>query len=241
MNVLKPIMLDETGKEIVEALKQLRLPTAGNGEEDGALPGDTVIPNADSFVQKSTVLLLLDVLKSAVYTEDKSLEIANIEKLLKAKPTDGGDSDGTTSGDNTDTGENPDTDKTEPTVKSGESEWFNGVPYDLDTNAVKNSYVSAGENSMSFLPYDGWERTAFLKCDGASRLDFNKVVTTYAAFYTADKEFLEKLDSRVGADNEFKAVAVPQNAAYFVISYPSDFVISPTNWRRQDGTVTPYA
>ena len=87
-----------------------------------------------------------------------------------------------------------------------EATWEDGVPYTL--TFIENSYVD--NKNGTFIDYNGWKRTDYLNCVGASKITVTKLVQ-YAAFYDVNKVIIE------GWEN-ITENAVPVGACYLVIS-----------------------
>jgi hypothetical protein len=107
---------------------------------------------------------------------------------------------------------------------SNETTWTDGVSYTFDW--VENEYVKpTGE----FIAYNGWQRTPYLYCEGASRIDFpytNSQMANYSALYDADKQFVSNFTPNVTGHSGY--VDIPEGVAYFVISKPSNAVMNFT-------------
>ena len=87
-----------------------------------------------------------------------------------------------------------------------EETWEDGVPYTL--TFIENSYVDSLNGT--FIDYNGWKRTDYLNCVGASKITVTKP-SPYAAFYSVDKVIINGWKNIT--ENE-----VPACACYFVIS-----------------------
>ena len=115
---------------------------------------------------------------------------------------DSGDTGGDTPGDNTG-------------GVSNETAWVDGVPYTYEL--VAGEYV---KQTGQINTYDGWSRTPYLYCAGATRLDFTKPnaqMADYNGFYNVDKQHISNFrPSTTGS------VEVPETATYFVCSGPDD-------------------
>lgn len=106
------------------------------------------------------------------------------------------------------------------TVTQGKSDmdgWADGIAY-TDLEIVQNEYVSNTDGS--FLSYNGWNRTGYVPCNGASTITIPPMGGTgtdpsYNAFYTSDHQFISTF---VTKHSENSVVTVPSNAYYFVIS-----------------------
>lgn len=113
---------------------------------------------------------------------------------------------------------------------SNESTWTNGVTYIFEP--ILNEYV---DTDGTFTAYDGWNRTPYLYCKGASALRAVVNAATsllgtnnsYHAFYDESKNFIESF-SVAGIDSNtagaYKDISVPDNAAYFVASHKAGVI-----------------
>ena len=100
--------------------------------------------------------------------------------------------------------------------------WTDGVAY-TDLDIVENEYVKS--NNGRFAPYNGWSRTGFVYCEGASTITFpacndgsggSSVINENGWYSTNDVSgYISKMS--LGKWNE-QTVTVPENAKYFVIS-----------------------
>lgn len=118
----------------------------------------------------------------------------------------------------------------EETGVSNESTWTDGVAYTFD--AVQDEYVAT---DGAFAAYDGWNRTPYLYCKGATvlRAVVNAATSmlgannTYNAFYDENKNFIESF-SFAGIDSNtagaYKDIEIPDNAAYFVASHKAGVI-----------------
>lgn len=101
--------------------------------------------------------------------------------------------------------------------KSDMNGWTDGIPY-TDLTIVENEYVDRADGS--FDPYDGWNRTGYVPCDGASTLVIPQMSgsgggSRYNAFYTQNHVFISAFEM---AHTAAVTVNVPSNAYYFVLS-----------------------
>ena len=99
--------------------------------------------------------------------------------------------------------------------KKAEPTWTSGVPYDF--NIVKNEYININDGADT--AYDGWDRTDFVNCVGASKLvrtDSGGDVK-YNFFYDVEKKAVFGFHF----DSNKKEVEVPKRACYFKMSGPS--------------------
>lgn len=105
--------------------------------------------------------------------------------------------------------------------KNVEPTWTDGVAYEF--TIVENEYVNTDGVDTS---YDGWNRTDFVNCAGASKLVSTGTSGRWNFFYNAEKEV-------IGDKWEFTdgKVAVPPAACYFKLSASSsdmsNLVITP--------------
>ncbi len=101
--------------------------------------------------------------------------------------------------------------------------WTDGVPY-TDLTIVKNEYCQA--SSGRFLPYEGWDRTDYVPCNGASSITFPPLnqhdsgAVSSNGFFDENHIFIT--GSLVLSRTESTTVTVPSNAYYFVISCESE-------------------
>lgn len=81
---------------------------------------------------------------------------------------------------------------------------------------VDNSYVDS--TNGNFVDYEGWQRTDYIGCKGATQIKFIPTGTVYSssynAFYDENKQFISNFNITTSPDT----VDVPTNAIYFVIS-----------------------
>lgn len=104
--------------------------------------------------------------------------------------------------------------------KSDMNHWFDGIAY-TDLDIVENEYVRSGNGE--FLPYNGWSRTGFVYCEGASSITFPPIAesgnnpVTSNAFYS-EKSTDTRLSNMTLSRTESTTVAVPSTAKYFAIS-----------------------
>lgn len=100
--------------------------------------------------------------------------------------------------------------------KSDMNGWTDGVAY-TDLTVVNNSYCT---QNGQFISYNGWKRTEYVPCDGASSISFPKVGgaatnVVYNSFFSANHAPLENFRLSTTAPVE---IPVPSNAAYFAVS-----------------------
>ena len=96
--------------------------------------------------------------------------------------------------------------------------WSDGVPYNLKW--VDGYYCKASDGE--FIAYEGWSRTGYINCEGASTLDFASLP---AAGFGQSNCFYDANKTRI---NSFRPsntpTTVPSNAVYFVLSAENDKV-----------------
>lgn len=99
--------------------------------------------------------------------------------------------------------------------KSDMHGWTDGVAY-TDLEFVENEYVKL---DGQFDPYNGWSRTGFIPCDGASEIVIPPSHYTgsnrYNAFYNSSKSFVKSFTTQYSKST---TVPVPANASFFVLS-----------------------
>lgn len=107
--------------------------------------------------------------------------------------------------------------------KSDMDEWTDGVAY-TDLTVVANEYVKS--NSGAFAAYNGWSRTGFVYCEGASTITFPAMpddgsggsdLGTSNAWYT-DQNTNTRISNISISKTHSTTVTVPANAKYFAIS-----------------------
>ena len=120
---------------------------------------------------------------------------------------------------------------------SDESGWTAGVAYVWEN--VMGAYVD--NNNGSFVAYDGWSRTPYLACAGAEILraevveqssSMSRSNSSYNAFYDAERRFISaftSVDTDAPAVGAYTDIAVPANAAFFVVSH-KDNVMGATGY-----------
>lgn len=94
------------------------------------------------------------------------------------------------------------------------TEWTDGVPYEYAL--VENEYVGAN----GFKPYNGWSRTPYLPCRGASSITLsfsdgsNQLPGgAYSVWYDSDKTMISEFNP---SPSNFSNI--PENACYLIIS-----------------------
>lgn len=109
----------------------------------------------------------------------------------------------------------------EETGVSNETEWTDGVPYTFEW--VVNEYVTNASNQGTFKAYDGWYRSPYLYCEGASTLDIHNHFANssgYNAFYDANKNYISSFSvNKTTSAGSAITIEVPENAVYFAVSY----------------------
>ena len=94
------------------------------------------------------------------------------------------------------------------------TEWTDGVPYEY--TLVENEYV----NINGFKSYNGWSRTTYLPCRGASSITLSfsdgsdgLPAGSYSAWYDADKTMISTFNpTTLNFSN------IPENTCYLIIS-----------------------
>lgn len=104
--------------------------------------------------------------------------------------------------------------------KSDMNQWMDGVPY-TDLTVVQNSYVA--EANGAIRAYNGWNRTGYVPCNGASAITFpampqNQYTPTSNWFYDENNTPVSQFTL---SKTEEKTVSVPGTAHYFIISSES--------------------
>lgn len=109
---------------------------------------------------------------------------------------------------------------------SNETEWTNGVDYTF--TPIMNEYPD--RNSGEIKAYDGWVRTPYLYCEGASILRITALVNTSSlnngnqdnCFYDADKNYVSgfSFNGTIGSSEPgtYTEISIPDNVAYVVVS-----------------------
>ena len=112
----------------------------------------------------------------------------------------GGDTGGSEGGDTGDTGG-----------------WTNGVAYTL-TN-IENSYVT---ETGQIASYNGWNRTDYVNCAGASKITISGATASsnYNCFFNLNKKFISKFAIAANVANE---ISVPSDACYFILSSSDNY------------------
>ena len=124
----------------------------------------------------------------------------------------------------------------EETGGSGESTWTDGVAYVWEN--VAGSYVD--NNNGAFVAYNGWSRSPYLACAGAEILraevveqstSMSRDNSRYNAFYDAERRFISaftSVDTDAPAVGTYTDIAVPANAAFFVVSHKDNVMGAST-------------
>ena len=107
--------------------------------------------------------------------------------------------------------------------RSDMDEWTDGVAY-TDLTVVNNEYVKSSNGT--FAAYNGWSRTGFVYCEGASTITFPPMpddgsggsdLGTSSAWYT-DQNTSTRISNISISKTHSTTVTVPANAKYFAIS-----------------------
>ena len=81
---------------------------------------------------------------------------------------------------------------------------------------VDNSYVDS--TNGTFIEFQGWQRTDYIGCKGATKIRFIPTASLYSssynAFYDVNKQFISNFNINPSPDT----VDVPTNAVYFALS-----------------------
>lgn len=93
----------------------------------------------------------------------------------------------------------------------------NFIPGEIITpTLVDNSYVD--NTNGNFVDYEGWQRTDYIGCRGATKIKFMSTISLYSssynAFYDENKQFISNFGIVPAPDT----IDVPTNAVYFVMS-----------------------
>lgn len=103
---------------------------------------------------------------------------------------------------------------------SGDDVWYDGVAYE-DLTIVANEYVKY--NNGTFVAYNGWSRTGFVYCEGASSIVFPPIPESGSgnpqstAFYS-NNDTSTRIKAFQLSKTVSTTVTVPSNAKYFAIS-----------------------
>lgn len=121
------------------------------------------------------------------------------------------------------------------TVTASSVGWEDGVPYE-NLTVIENSYAESSTGRIK--SYNGWNRTDYVPCAGASTITFsqmpqNSMEPTSNCFYNANKEFISNFQL---SRTQSKSIEVPANAAYFIISSEANGLTTCLN-----GGITPHA
>lgn len=95
-------------------------------------------------------------------------------------------------------------------LKSELTDFQNNI---LSFGRVSNSYAATNGD---LLPYNGWDRTDYTRCDAYSKLVINSLgpESAFNCFYNANKEFVSSFTVKVGKNT----YDVPPTAKYFICS-----------------------
>lgn len=104
--------------------------------------------------------------------------------------------------------------------------WADGVAYS-NLDVVANQYVRNSDGAI--VNYNGWDRTGYVYCQGASTITFNPFQTTTGVVDSGSNYFFASDYSPISAfkitlssgGNTIKQISVPSNAVYFAISQES--------------------
>ena len=120
--------------------------------------------------------------------------------------------------------------------KSDMNGWTDGIAY-TDLTIVKNAYFNSGGHPAS---YNGWDRTGYVPCEGASSITFPPATGATAAdlnqwshWFDSAKQSLGKI---VLSATTTKTISVPANAKYFGLSTKSSSLTAVIN-----GGIVPHA
>lgn len=87
--------------------------------------------------------------------------------------------------------------------------WQDGVPYTIDL--IQNEYLENG----TIKTYSNWDRTDYLYCKGAARIDFSALsLGGYNGWFDENKVYIDKFVISTSTHS----IAVPTNASYFICS-----------------------
>lgn len=112
--------------------------------------------------------------------------------------------------------------------KSDMNGWTNGVAY-TNLEIVQNEYCAQATGAFSH--YDGWDRTGYVPCNGASSIVFPPVPQE-SGTVTSNNFFTEnhvRISYITLSKTDPTTITVPSNAYYFVISSDSAAVASCIN------------
>lgn len=108
--------------------------------------------------------------------------------------------------------------------KSDMDGWTDGVSY-TDLTIVQNEYCQA--ITGNFMSYNGWDRTGYVPCNGASTITFPPMPQSDGApdsnrFFKEDKTVYGSRSDKIElSKTESTTITVPSEAYYFVISSES--------------------
>lgn len=212
----KTINLPGCGIAPIEKTEDMKQPVGI--DENGQLWVAPSVGAGGTALSDTEKTLILHLFRNAAYiSDDMNGVLAQLEALW-------GGSGGNEEPDTPDEPEEPDIPDVPDTGVSNESVWTNDVPYSFAV--IDGEYV---KQTGDINAYNGWARTPYLYCDGATRLDFvgtEGSMANYSAFYDTDKNYIESFRPATTG-----SVNVPDNAVYFVVSGESDtmerLVITP--------------
>ena len=102
--------------------------------------------------------------------------------------------------------------------KSNMDGWTDGVPY-TDLTIYKNSYYNSSGHSSG---YNGWNRTGYVPCDGASTITFPAATGASQADLTNWSHWFDASNNSVGkiilSPTHDVTVSVPSTAVSFGLS-----------------------
>lgn len=117
--------------------------------------------------------------------------------------------------------------------KSDMNGWSDGIAY-TNLTIVQNEYAKASNGALT--PYDGWDRTGYVPCDGASTITFPAMPYTGTGRNLSNWFYTENKTPLSGGSNGFTlnkteptVITVPQDAYYYIISCSRDALASCIN------------
>lgn len=201
----------------------LRTTTAARIPCEPSIRCGTGVPDAQTStggaITQAQINVLNEMFKKCAYIGDVSAEYTAFKQAFGITDTD--------------EGEEPDTPVTPPeepdtpvTGVSNETMWTNGVAYTYTPIADEYS----DRNSGAILPYNNWERTPYLYCEGASVLRITALLNTSGlnngnqdnCFYDSEKNFVSafSFNGKIGESEPgiYTDIVIPDNAAYVIVS-----------------------
>ena len=95
------------------------------------------------------------------------------------------------------------------------TEWTDGVPYEY--TLINNEYLSA---ATGFTQYNGWSRTPYLPCKGASKITYTyidtagaKISGNYGGWFDANKNLINTFSQTLA-----NLASIPESACFVVFS-----------------------